>query len=207
MTKTIRWLGVLICGGLAVSCGLGSSNPSAAKPTAGNAIIAFGDSLVAGRGASSGQDFVSVLSVRLGVPILNAGRSGDTTSAAMARLDRDVLAHDPRVVVVLLGGNDYLRHVPVETTFSNLGAIVDRIRERGAAVLVAGVAVGLIADPYDEKFQLLARQTSAGLVPDILGGIIGHADLMSDAIHPNDRGYALVADRLEPTLRDLLNAR
>ena len=163
----------------------------------------LGDSLVAGRGARAGEDFVSVLSRRLGVTIVNAGQSGDTTGAALARLERDVLALNPRIVVVLLGGNDYLRRVPVTQTFSNLDSIVNQVRERGAAVVLVGVAVGLMSDPYREEYEALAERRSAGLVPDILDGIIGHASLMSDSIHPNARGYAMIADRLEPILRDL----
>jgi len=146
-----------------------------------------------------------VLSTRLGVSIINAGRSGDTTRSALARLDSDVLSRDPRVAIVLLGGNDFLRRVPTEETFDNLAAIVEKLRRRGAAVVLAGVSVGIMSDPYAARYDALARQNSAGLVPDILGGIIGRSNLMSDAIHPNEQGYQIIADRLEPVLRDLLS--
>ena len=204
MKLTLRPLLVLICVGALVGVwALRSNAPRAARPTSGQGIVVFGDSLVAGRGASAGQDFVSVLSRRLGTTIVNAGQSGDTTGAALARLERDVLALNPRIVVVLLGGNDYLRRVPITQTFSNLDSIVNQVRERGAAVVLVGVAVGLMSDPYREEYEALAERTSAGLVPDILDGIIGHASLMSDSIHPNARGYAMMAARLEPILRDL----
>jgi acyl-CoA thioesterase I len=178
--------------------------PRAARPTSGTKIIAFGDSLVAGRGATNGNDFVSLLSRRIRFPIVNAGRSGDTTRSALERLDRDVLSRNPKIVIVLLGGNDFLRRVPVEETFANLHEVVSRIRERGAAVVLVGVSVGLFSDPYGREYENLARSAAAGLVPDILDGIIGHADRMSDSIHPNDRGYQLMADRLEPMLRELI---
>jgi lysophospholipase L1-like esterase len=179
-------------------------NPRPARPTAGTTVIAFGDSLVAGRGASSGNDFVSILSDRLGITIINAGRSGDTTRSALTRLDRDVLSRDPRIALVLLGGNDLLRRVPIDETFDNLNTIVEGIRKRGAAVVVVGLSAGLFSDAYGARYESLARQTAAGLVPDVLGGIIGNHDLMSDAIHPNERGYSMIADRVEPVLRDLL---
>jgi acyl-CoA thioesterase I len=178
--------------------------PPAAKPTGGTSIIAFGDSLVAGVGASAGHDFVSVLSGRLGVRILNAGRPGDTTASALARLDRAVLARNPRVVIVLLGGNDFLRRVPRDRTFDNLETIVTRIRQRGAAVVLVGVSLGLFTDSYAAQYEALAEHTSAAYVPDVLDGVYGHADRMADQIHPNDRGYAIVADRIEPALRDTL---
>jgi acyl-CoA thioesterase-1 len=159
---------------------------------------------VEGRGATPGQDFVSVLSRRLAVPIVNAGRSGDTAAAALSRLESAVLARNPRVVIVLLGGNDFLRRVPREETFHSLATIVERIRDRGAAVVLVGVSVGLISDQFEEEYETLARRTSAGLVPDILHDILGHAERMSDSIHPNDQGYKMIADRLEPVVRDLV---
>jgi lysophospholipase L1-like esterase len=183
-----------------------SGIPQSARPTGGENVIAFGDSLVAGHGASEGRDFVSLLSDRLGVPVINAGRDGDTTASALTRLDRDVLGRNPRIVIVLLGGNDFLRRVPTDETFRNLGTIVERIRTRGSAVVLAGVSVGLLSDPYRGRYEALADRTSSVLVPDILNGVIGHPDLMSDTIHPNDRGYAIVADRLEAVLRELIEA-
>lgn len=183
-----------------------NSLPRAAKPTSGEAVVAFGDSLVAGQGATAGQDFVSELSRRVGVPIINAGRSGDTTSAALERLDQDVLSLNPRVVIVLLGGNDFLRGVPKEETFRNLSTIVERIRERGSAVILVAVSVGLFSDPYSEEYEELARNVKAGLVPDVLDDIVGHQDRMSDPIHPNDLGYRMIADRIEPALRDLVSS-
>jgi len=180
--------------------------PEAARPASGTSIIAFGDSLVEGHGATPGNDFVSVLSRRIGVPIVNAGRGGDTTEAALARLDSDVLARDPRIVLVLLGGNDFLRRVPQDETFRNLGAIVERIRAKGAAVLLIGVEVGLIRDPYGAEYEALARRTSAGLVPDILDDIFNDRARMADSIHPNDIGYRIMADRIEPVLRELVES-
>ncbi len=199
-------LTAVVLAGLAVFWLFRSGGPHAARPTAGETIVAFGDSLVEGRGTTPGHDFVSVLSRRLGVPIINAGRSGDTAGAALLRLDSAVLTRNPRVVIVLLGGNDFLRRVPREDTFGHLATIVERIRHRGAAVVLVGVNAGLFSDSYGEEYSALARRTSSGLVPDILHGIIGHADRMSDAIHPNDQGHEMIADRLEPTLRDLLRA-
>jgi len=77
----------------------------------GTSIIAFGDSLTAGYGASAGEDYPSRLSALIATPIINAGISGDTTESALARVDADVTPRDPRIVIVGLGGNDFLRGV------------------------------------------------------------------------------------------------
>ncbi len=180
------------------------SAPLASRPTAGTQVIAFGDSLVEGVGATPGHDFVSLLSERIGVPIINAGRQGDTSASGLARLDGAVLSRSPRVVIVLLGGNDVLRRVPIETTLTNMRTIVGRIREHGAAVVLVGVKVDLFRDSYGAAYKRLARDMSAAAVPNILGGILGRAGRTSDGIHPNDQGYEIIADRLEPLLRDLI---
>ncbi len=181
-----------------------ASGPAPARPTSGERIIAFGDSLVQGVGASPGHDIVSVLSRRLGVPIVNAGRSGDTTGAALTRLDSAVLSRNPRIVIVLLGGNDMLRRVPRATTFDNLDAIVSRIRARGAAVILVSVELGFGTGADGRAYEELASRTSSALVRDILDGIFGRQALMSDGIHPNDRGYEIMADRIEPALKELV---
>lgn len=204
-----RWLvggGGLVVTGLVIWL-LVARGPEPVQPTAGERIIAFGDSLVEGVGASPGRDMVSILSRRVGAPIVNAGRSGDTTSAALIRLDAAVLSRNPRVVIVLLGGNDMMRRVPRARMFDNLEAIVTRIRARGAAVILVSVEIGFGTGADGRAFEALAERTSSALVRDILDGILGRQALMSDGIHPNDRGYEIMADRIEPTLRKLVERR
>jgi lysophospholipase L1-like esterase len=178
--------------------------PLGAKPSAGTAIVMLGDSLVEGLGATPGRDLPALIGKRIGRTVVNAGQRGDTASAALARLDSDVLSRDPRLVIVLVGGNDFLRRVPREATFEALETIVGRVRARGAAVVIVGVSLGLLSDQYGDHYEALARRTDAALVPDVLGGILGHGELMADQIHPNDRGYAIMADRIAPAVQRLL---
>jgi lysophospholipase L1-like esterase len=42
-------------------------------------------------------------------------------------------------------------------------------------------------------------------VPDILDGILGRNDRMSDSIHPNDEGYRMMAERIESVVRGLIH--
>lgn len=204
MTRARAVLALVLVGAAASWWWWHSRLPAGSEPTAGTTIIAFGDSLVEGVGASPGQDFVSLLSARTGQSIVNAGHRGDTTRDALDRLDSDVLSRDPRVVIVLLGGNDFIRRVKRETTFDNLSTIVTRIRRRGAAVILVGVSLGLVLDNYGDGYEDIAERTHSVLVPDVLDGILGRADLTADQIHPNDRGYVIVADRIEPALRRLM---
>lgn len=162
-------------------------------------IIAFGDSLVSGYGATRGKDLPSLLSTRLGVPVLNMGRSGDTTAEAQGRLSR-VLSEHPDVVLIVLGGNDVLQGVPMETTKSNLASMIETLQRDNIEVVLAGVMGGLGNDPFYAMFQDLSKSYGVALVPNILNGVFGHQDLMSDQIHPNDAGYAKVADKITPAI-------
>ncbi len=173
-------------------------------PPQGDTIVAFGDSLVQGVGATEGNDFVSVLAREIGKPIVNVGKSGDTTAMALARIDQ-ALQHDPDIVLVLLGGNDYLRRVPKEETFANLGQIVTKFQEKGAVVLVLGVRGGLLRDNYEAQFKQFAKKYETAYVPNVLDGLIGTQTYMSDTIHPNDRGYVLVAEKVQSVLEDFLS--
>ena len=177
------------------------SSVSPSKPAA--QIVAFGDSLVVGFGTSSGNNFVSLLSNRVGISIANAGRLGDTTGSALGRLQSDVIARQPKIVIVLLGGNDLLQNVPLQQRVSNITSIAQQIRSTGATVILVGLGNDPI-DPYGGALPGIASQTGSTHVPGILEGIFGVPGLMADSIHPNDAGHRIMADRLEPALRAAL---
>lgn len=174
------------------------------RDSRGTEIICFGDSLTAGVGAAPGGDYPSLLAKTLGRPVVNAGISGDTTADALARLERDVLSRNPRLVVVAFGGNDFIRRVPPADTFRNLDEIVRRIQEKGAMVVLAGVRSGLLGNALKKDFKKLARARRAALVPDLLDDVWGHPALMSDGIHPNGAGYAVMAEEVEQVVAPLL---
>jgi len=162
----------------------------------GRNIICFGDSITEGWGAGVGEDYPSLLRKRVSRPVINAGRSGDTTGEALQRLEEDVLSADPYLVIVELGANDYLKQAPRQQTFKNLDEIVSRIQERGAMVVLAEVRVGLLRDEYYEGLRAIAENRRALFIPDIMRGITWNADLKSDGIHPNAKGYALIAGKI-----------
>ncbi|MDO8521354.1 MAG: arylesterase [bacterium] len=172
-------------------------------PSAGTDILAFGDSLVQGVGAIDGNDFVSLLSKKIDRPIVNLGVSGDTTAQGLARIG-ELDRYHPKVVLLLLGGNDHLRKVPIQETFANLGAIIENIQQRGAIVLLLGIRGSLLGDQFEAEFEKLHEQHKSAYVSDVLSGIFGHGELMSDSIHPNNLGYAKIAERIYPVLLPLL---
>ena len=198
-----RIFAVLLAASVALTAAPGCDD----SPTAPSSltVVAFGDSITAGIGTSGNNDYVSVLSNRTGVSIINAGRPGDTTASALTRIDSAVLARDADIVIVFLGGNDLLQGVPVQQRIANISAIVQQIRSDGAAIILVGVGSGVL-DPFEGTLPGIASQTSSTLVPAVLDGIFGVPSLMADLIHPNNAGHAIIADRIEPALRAALAA-
>jgi lysophospholipase L1-like esterase len=172
-------------------------------PSGGVAWVAFGDSLTAGYGANSGQDYPALLGRELGVPIVNAGVPGQTTRDGVERLP-EILQMQPRVVLLCLGGNDGLRGHSPDEMVANLGRMIDEFHRAGAFVVLIGVRSASLLDKNARHFERLADEKKVLLVPDILRGVFGNGRLMSDTIHPNDEGYAVIAARLADALRPLL---
>jgi len=184
---------------------LSSSSTYKNFPSRGNRIIAFGDSLVEGVGATKGHDLFSVLSGMLGEPIDNYGRGGDTTRLALQRLPQvlEEVPH-PKVAVIILGGNDYLQKIPIDETFSNLAQITKAFQDHGAVVMILGVRGGVLKDNFNDRFQGLSDEYKVAYIPDIVGDLIlFDRGNMYDSIHPNDNGYKIIAERVYPLLKKI----
>lgn len=181
-----------------------NSTPVTNYPSQGKSIVALGDSLVEGVGATTGNEFPSVLSRLIGEPIINLGISGNTSSDGLARIN-EVIDQDPKIVLVLLGGNDFLRNVEPKVTFQNINKIISQIHESGAIVILLGVRGGIFSDQYEEYFNQIAKDSGSLYVPDVLDGLFGNSTLMSDAIHPNDAGYAKIAQKVLPVIKKVLH--
>ena len=193
------WLVLLLAG-----CGGDDYRNIRNLRSAGEAIICFGDSLTEGVGADAGQDYPSVLSRQLGFPIVNAGHRGDTTAQALERLSDSVLHRNPRLVIVLLGGNDFVRQLPRSESRKNLAEIVQRIQQQGAMVAIAGIRLGFFTDEFAKIYEDTAKEFGALYIPQVMKGILSEAKLKSDAIHPNGAGYRLIAERITEKVRPLL---
>lgn len=173
-------------------------------PRATGDWIAFGDSLTSGFGATQGSDYPTLLSQLLNCPIHNKGIPGETTEHALNRIE-EIVRLQPRVVLLCFGGNDGLQQLPMDKTFENLSTMIDRLQESGSFVVLIGVRSASVSDRYAKPFKTLAKEKNVLFVPNILKGVLGSPNLMSDYIHPNDDGYKAIAARLEKTLTPLLS--
>ncbi len=175
------------------------------RDSTGTTVVCFGDSLTAGYGATAGHDYPSVLSEKINLSVINAGVSGNTTTDALQRLDKDVLTHNPKIVIITLGANDSFHGMHEEETLANMVKIIERIKEHGAMVVWAEVQTGVLGDPYIDDFTTLANREHILLIPNILSGIIDKPQYKYDQIHPNDEGYRIMADRIYQHIKGFLS--
>jgi len=170
----------------------------------GTNIICFGDSITFGYGAGQGEDYPTALAKLVSAPVLNKGIDGDTTSEALKRLKSDVLDREPLVVIIEFSGNDFLRKIPKETTIDNIREMTRRIQSWGAMVAIADISAGMFLKEYRGLLSKVANEERAIFIPSILGGIITNPSMKSDFLHPNARGYKLIAERIHRALTPYL---
>ncbi len=201
---------------LAVIAGLAVLLASAAARAEAYAIVGFGDSLMAGYGLDAGQSFPEKLEAALrakghDVVIANAGVSGDTTSGGLARLDWSV-PDGTRLVILELGANDMLRGVSPAITEKNLDAMISRLRERGIAVLLAGMRAAPNLGPayreaFDAIYPRLAEKYGIPLYPFFLDGVAADRSyLLEDGMHPNAKGIDRMVENMLPAVEKILAA-
>jgi acyl-CoA thioesterase-1 len=179
-------------------------------------ILVFGDSISAGYGlVRVDQGWVALLQTRLKdqgyvYQVINASVSGETTAGGLARLPRALMLHQPKIVILELGGNDGLRALPVAQMRANLVRMVDLAAAAGAQVLLLGMRMPPnYGSDFTEQFRLsysdLARDKKLPLVPFLLNDIALLPNLMqADGIHPNELGQPRLLDNVWPSLKPLL---
>lgn len=186
--------------------GCGEARHNALPP--GATVLVLGDSISYGTGAAPGEDYPALLAARSGWRVVNAGVPGDTTAGALQRLPGLLDAHAPQLLLVELGGNDFLQRLPRSETRANLEAILETARARGiTAVLVAmpsfnplGAAVGGLSD--HPLYEQLAEESGAPLVRDAVAEVLAQEELRADPIHPNAAGYRQLEQQLSRSLAE-----
>ena len=180
-------------------------------------ILAFGDSLTAGRGLPAGEAFPARLEARLrgegiAVRVVNAGGSGDTTTDGLARLDW-ALADKPDIVMLEFGANDMLRGIDPKIVRANLDAMIAKIQASGAKILLLGMrASPNWGESYQRRFDRiypeLAQAHRVALYPFFLDGVAMDPKLnQADGMHPNEAGVGVLVNRIAPVVAKLIGGR
>jgi acyl-CoA thioesterase I len=187
-------------------CGRKVSHSQAVPP--GATVLALGDSLTSGVGASADTAYPAVLARLTGWKVVNAGVSGDTSAQALERLPTLLQTHQPALVIVGIGGNDFLRRQSASTTRAHIVRICTEARASGAQVLLVAVpelsllaaSTGRLSD--HALYEEVATELKIPLHRKGWSGVLSDARLRSDQIHANAAGYERFAQGLVETLRD-----
>ena len=187
-----------------VACGRKPPRAQAVPP--GATVLALGGSLTSGVGAAADTAYPAELARLTGWKVVNGGVSGDTSAQALARLPGLLQQHQPALVIVSIGGNDFLRRLPLETTRTNLRRIGEQARASGAQVLLAAVpelslmaAAGRLSD--HPMYEEIADELKLPLHPKGWSTVLASEGLRADSVHPNAAGYALFVEGLMGTLK------
>ena len=165
-------------------------------------ILAFGDSLTYGTGASKGKDYPTRLASLTGLKIINAGIPGEISSKGLERLPALLEEHEPQLLILTHGGNDILRKLPRVDLKTNLLAMLDVANARDIPVVALGVPEpGLFLKSAD-IYQELEKETEVPFELSLLPEIIGDTSLKSDIAHPNAKGYQEMAEGIFEFLED-----
>ena len=180
---------------LAIAAG-GCGEPAATIRglTQDSVLLAFGDSLTSGKGATTKDAYPSVLSRLTGYKVINAGLPGELSAAGLKRLPSALASHRPDLVILCHGGNDMLQKRDADEVASNLDAMIAIIKQSGADVILIGVPEPGIFLNMAAFYEELARQHRIPCDEGILAEILADASLKSDYAHPNAQGYRRLAE-------------
>jgi len=189
-----------------VSCAAASAEPIR--------LVALGDSLSAGYQLAPDAAFPVKLEKALkarghDVTVVNAGVSGDTASAGLARVDWSV-PDETDGVILELGANDALRGVDLDVTQSALEDIAERLNQRGIDVLVAGMQAppnmgAAYARRFNAIFPDVAERHGFVLYPFFLDGVAADPALnLDDGMHPTAEGVDVIVTGILPYVEQLI---
>ena len=178
-----------------------SKTPAIPKLAADATVLAFGDSLTFGTGAAPEESYPAQLQARIERKVIAAGVPGEVSADGLARLPVTLDETTPKLLILCHGGNDFLRKMDERQAAANLRAMVKLAQDRGIAVLlIASPKPGLMVSPPD-FYGEIAREFKLPFNDGILKKVLTDNALKSDLVHPNAKGYGLIADEIAKLLK------
>ncbi len=182
-----------------VGCG---GEPELSRLPADAVILAFGDSLTHGNGASPDESYPAVLERLSGRKVVNAGVSGEESAQGLERLPELLDQYQPQLLILCHGGNDILRKRGEENMESNIRRMIALAQERNIQVIMLGVPKpGLFLSSAD-VYSNIADSTGVVYIEDLIPDVLGDQSLKSDSVHPNSDGYRVMAEHIHKVLQD-----
>lgn len=199
--RAMRYWRVLLFAAAALVAACGDA-PRLAPLAPESVVLAFGDSITYGTGAAEAESYPAQLEAIIGRKVVRAGVPGEVTAQALARLPQVLEEHQPQLLVLCIGGNDFLRNLGKAQAAANVQTMVSMARQRGVDVVLIGTPEkGLTVTPPG-FYAEIAEQARIPYEGSVIGQILRDSTLKSDPIHPNAAGYRLIAERVAELLRE-----
>lgn len=174
-------------------------------------LVVLGDSLAVGYGSSRG--FTHYLKEEMNQKVINLGQNGQTSGYALKRVD-EVKSYDPSIVILELGGNDYLKRIPARETEINLAEIIEELDDGKRIIFLTefyptnhllSLFIKVPKKEYDDMFKRLSKGENVYMIDKIWDDVWRKE--MSDEVHPNTRGYEIMGQNILESLKKILSAK
>ena len=185
----------------------GKKNPLLQAVPAGATVLAFGDSVTYGTGAQAGQDWPSLLAGMSGWNVVNAGIAGDTAAQGKNRLPELLATHSPKLLIIEIGGNDFLRRTPPSTVKADVRHMIEQAQAAKVQVVLVAVPapslLGIVAKNLSDAplYAELGDEKNIPVIANVFADVLATEALRADPIHPNAAGYRRMAEGIYAALR------
>ena len=185
-----------------ITSGCGEKTTPLPSLANGSVILAFGDSLTYGYNANRSESYPAKLEVLTGLSVINAGVSGEVSEQGLKRLPKVLDEYHPQLMILCHGGNDLLHKKDLKEMESNIRSMIQLSLDRGIPVILLGVPKpGIFLSSFD-VYEKIANSMDIIFIEDLISDILGDKSLKSDSIHPNKKGYNLMAEEIYSLLLD-----
>lgn len=195
----MRRIAVFIAVLVLAACGGSTQKMGKLAPDA--VVLAFGDSLTFGTGASSGESYPAQLETLIGRKVVNAGVPGEESAAGLERLPGVLDEVKPAMLLLCHGGNDFLRKLDEARTVENVRAMVRLAQERNIQVVLLATPKPTLPPSLPAFYREIATGARIGFVESAMKDVLSDRDLKSDLVHPNAKGYREIAKAVEKALK------
>jgi acyl-CoA thioesterase-1 len=184
---------------LAAACG--GAKHKLEKLDASAVVLAFGDSLTFGTGASPAESYPAVLERGIGRKVVNAGVPGETSARGLERLPEVLDEVKPRLLILCHGGNDFLQRLDEAAAAANVRAMIRMARAKGIGVVLLATPKPGLPPSIPAFYAEIAAAEGIPFEEAAIRSVLFDNRLKSDLVHPNSQGYAEIAAAVQKLLK------